>query len=448
MVRTYVVGEQGQRRGGVAGDSFAYFAATVGSLAVGLISGVVTARTLGPSDRGDYSVVVLLVGLAGLLSGLGLADAAVYHVRSTGRRLQDVAGGTLTVVLVATGVACVAVAVAVRVLLPDAETGLLLAAAAAVASAAVAALLSTLLLAVGGSRAASFGFLLVSTATTVAVVVLLVVRPGGVRSAVAAGAVGSSVGVAWLFLALRQRGVLVLPRSVDRPYLRGALRYGLPVQLGALLTAVAARVDLLVVFTLLGSAAAGQYSVALTMASVATAPASAVSWGAFPQLAASAENDVVLLVRRCLRAGLTVTLLVAPVLLGGSLLIPAVYGAEYEPAAVPGVLLAISGLLTGLQYLTARLAAARGRPRALPLSSLAFLGVMLGGDLLLVPAWGLVGAAVAAVAGALVGLGVAGRELECVVPGALSRTILPRPGDLLELLRLPRTMLGRGQRQA
>ena len=425
----------------MAGDSFVYLSATLGSLVVGLVSGVVTARALGPADRGTYSVVVFLVGLANVLATVGLGDAAVFEVRNKGRRLESVAGTTLTAVLLASvlagGVAAVAVALTV-----DVDPLLLLASSSAVVAAGLTSLMSSLLLAAEGSRVSSIGLLVVSCATTAALVVLLVGLQGGVAAAVSAGTLGSLVGGAVLHAALRRRGVVVRPRRLDWGYVKQALRYGIALQLGTLLTAVAARFDLLVVYSLLGRGPAGRYSVALTMAMLAATPGSSVSWGAFPQLAGTSATAAPDLVRRSLRAGLAISLLSAPPLAAAAVVaIPLVYGPDYAPAAAPGAVLVIAGTLTGMQYLAARLAAAQGRPRALPMSFGAFLAVMLSADFLLIPVFGLSGAATAAVIAATAGVGVALRELAQAAPGSLTRGALPGLADLRELVRLPLTML-------
>jgi hypothetical protein len=67
---------------------------------------------------------------------------------------------------------------------------------------------------------------------------------------------------------------------------------------------------------------------------------------------------------------------------------------------------------------------------------------MLAGDLALIPPFGILGAAVAAVIGAAAGAVVALRSLNHLIPGAVTRETLPRTRDFGELLKLPVTLLG------
>lgn len=427
--------------GRAAGDSLVFLAATAAGLVLGLVSGVVTARVLGPHDRGVYSVVVMLVGLAVHAGSLGLGDAALVEIRSRNGVASAVAGATLTLVAAATAVAAVVLALVTFLIVEDAELSLVAAAAAAVVCTTFGAALAPVLVSVGGSRASSLTFLATSTVTTATVAIWLLVAGGGVNASLLAGAVGGLAGLLLLALFLRRRGVQLHPR-IDRDYSRRALRYGIPVQSGVLLSALTARVDLVLVYRLLDAPSAGQYSVALTMTVLAMSAASSVSYGAFPQMAGVDVDGALPLVRRTLRAGLTVTLLSVPPLMAAALVgIPVAFGPEYRAAVLPGVLLVVAGAFSGLLYLAARMAAARNRPGVLPQASLVYLVVLIAGDLALIPWLGQRGAAVAAVLGALAGLLVAVVAVERLVPGSLSRQLVPRRSDIVELIRLSCSLL-------
>ncbi len=303
--------EQHRPHSGTAGDSLVFLSATAVGLVLGLLSGVVTARVLGPGERGVYSVVVLLVGLAVHAGSLGVGDAALVEIRGRRGAASAVAGATVAVVAAAALAAGTLVALVTQLVVDGATLALVAAAAVAVVFTAFGAALSSVLVAVGGSRASSATFLATSAVTTLTLTVWLVVADGGVVAAVLSGAVGGLVGVVMLRFSLQRRGVGLRPVG-DREYARRALRYGIPIQSGVLLSALTARADLLVVYRLLGDTAAGQYSVALTMAVLAMTAASSVSYGVFPHMAGADEAAAQPLVRRTLRAGLTVTLLSLP----------------------------------------------------------------------------------------------------------------------------------------
>ncbi len=73
--------------------------------------------------------------------------------------------------------------------------------------------------------------------------------------------------------------------------LRRALAYGVPAESGVLLTQAAARLDLLLVFAFSGSAAAGVYSVALTIGALVNLAPSAIAFAAFPRLAQQQQGQ-------------------------------------------------------------------------------------------------------------------------------------------------------------
>jgi O-antigen/teichoic acid export membrane protein len=428
--------------GRAAGDAAIFLSATVGALLLGIVSGVVTARALGPEARGIYSVTVLLIGIFTPFGSLGLGDAAMVEIRRGGAEPSDVAGSTALATGLATILAGLAVGGALLLTVPAAGVPLLLAAASGVVLGAASASLSPVLVATGGSRTSSAAFLATSAATTATLTVWLVFVRGGVTAAVLAGSVGATAGCLVILRGLRTRGVAARLRW-DAAYIRRALRYGIPLQVGVVLASLTARVDLLVVYSLEDATAAGHYSVALTIAAVAAIAASSVAYGAFPHIAAAEPSTAPSLAQRTMRAGTAATAASTPVLaLAAFLTIPIVFGHEYSVAAAPGAVLAVAGALNGILFLAARLAAASGDPKVLPASSAAFLLVMLAGDLALIPPFGILGAAVAAVIGAAAGAVVALRSLNHLIPGAVTRETLPRTRDFGELLKLPVTLLG------
>ncbi|HUE86549.1 MAG TPA: oligosaccharide flippase family protein [Vicinamibacterales bacterium] len=417
------------------------------SLAAGLISGVVTARLLGPHDRGVYSTFIVFVGLTTQIATAGLGDASVYFIKSRRDTMARAAPRAVAAALLFgfAGAALVP-ALAVFAVGSEATTVRLLASAAAVGTAVPVAVLSSILIAAGRVRRGSLVYIVNSVTLTISLMALLTLTPHGIAAALAAQVPANVIAI-WLLVRFLGVERVTLVPTLDWDYVRRALLYGVPVQTGLFLTFVAGRSDLLLVFLTRGASEAGYYSVALTLAFVASAAAVSVTHSVFPRLPALEPYDARFLVGRCVRMGLAATLIATPILLiGAALGIPLIFGREYASAVGPGLLLVLSGALTGMQWLLGRLATARGLTHVLPVSFLAFVVTMLSFDALAVPAYGLVAAGLGSVLGASVGLAVAGIKLRRVPEGQLTlQEITPAPRDFWEVLSVPAELLARSQ---
>jgi O-antigen/teichoic acid export membrane protein len=165
----------------------------------------------------------------------------------------------------------------------------------------------------------------------------------------------------------------------------------------------------------------------------------------FPRLARSSAPVADELAERSCRYGLAAAVAAAAVLaVATPILLPVVFGEAYAPAVAPAVVLVFAYVVSSAQWLLGRAAAARGNPGILVWSYGANLVVMAGLDLVLIPAFGITGAAVASAAGALVGAAVIANDYRRRGTGlaALIR-FLPRGADFRVLARIPRAALPR-----
>lgn len=62
-----------------------------------LLIGIITARILGPSDRGLYALFFTIVGIGSNLSNLGLSQANIYFINKKGESVGQLFSNTLTV---------------------------------------------------------------------------------------------------------------------------------------------------------------------------------------------------------------------------------------------------------------------------------------------------------------------------------------------------------------
>lgn len=179
---------------------------------------------------------------------------------------------------------------------------------------------------------------------------------------------------------------------------RELLVAGIPWQLARLPQALLLRLDVLVVFLVLGTASAGVYSVGLSLAMLCTIVPSQFASSALFEAAQPVGNESDRHNRRrtvVLRAGIAG---LASAALLGALGWPAIwilYGADFVDA-YPVMLACLLGAVSyGVMQVQSNHVRILGQARNLALSNAVGLAVMLAGFAVFIPVWGAVGAGVA-----------------------------------------------------
>ena len=215
-----------------------------------------------------------------------------------------------------------------------------------------------------------------------------------------------SLGAVAIVFPLRRMGVTLRP-VWDKALLMRALRLGLVIEFANALLTLAGRVDLLFVYAIAGRASAGRYSVALTIGQLVTFASLALSFALFPRIAQMTEEEGIDMVARASRLGLATSMLSALVLVTLiPVLTPMAFGRAYAPSIGPALLLLIGGILWAQQSLMARARTALGHTRLQVYAYGSTLATMIVLDLLLIPKWGIMGAAAASTLSPAVGLAV------------------------------------------
>lgn len=418
----------------VGGGSVARVAAEAIGLVVALVVTTITARALGPSDKGLFSAVSFLVELLVLLFLAGMGEALIVLVGSKAFDLQRALSATLLGVA-ATGLIGSVLAYTLAILLVDLgdDSGAIVAVAALsvpvltcrhVLKAALAA--RERMVAVGVLLAAN------SVLTLGAIVVFVAIADLGVPGALWATPTAGLVGMVAAGLMLRRRDGLSLVPRWDGPYLREAIRFGAPVQASNFLVRATARLDLLIVYAIAGRREAGFYSVALTAGMLVGMVPLSISYASFSRIANVDEGEARELTALTTRLGVVFGLvalvglwLVLPVA------IPLLFGESFRPAILPSVFLAASGFLYSVQWLVCRAVLARRWLRPMITSFTLTLVAMTVLDLAAVPLFGSVGAAVSSTASQAAGFALC----LAMVGGAgyRVRDFLPRRSDLADL---------------
>jgi O-antigen/teichoic acid export membrane protein len=213
---------------------------------------------------------------------------------------------------------------------------------------------------------------------------------------IAALALGDLTNAVPAWVRLWRRGLF---RGAGGPSLtqaRRVVRYGLRAQVGTIILLLNARLDFTLVGAMVGARALGIYAVASRFAELLRLPSLAVNYVLYPAYAerggAAAAGEARAMIPR---VGWIPIAAAVPLGLAATFLIPWLYGEPFRAAITPTYVLllglsggAISGVITAFLY-------GDGRPGLNSLAMAAGLVMTIALDLLLIPPFGVLGAAAA-----------------------------------------------------
>jgi O-antigen/teichoic acid export membrane protein len=358
------------------------------------VSAVVLSRALKPEGRGAYAVILSIAQMALSLGHLSLEQAHVFFWQFEEDRKSLIVNGVFLGFVIGTAVAVVT-GVLVKLLGPDvvpiASFPLLVAALAAVPFSMVVLYANGFFVLSDRIERINKATLAAATFATGAVVVLGVLGRLTVGSVIVIWALSATLPLAFLLPGLKVRW-----RHLRRDLAAKALGLGLRYHVGMAALFLLFRVDILLLNSRVTRAQVGLYSLAVVLAELTYLLTDSIAQVVLPrQLESSLEESGQFTARVVRTNVVAATAALAAIVASAPLVVPFVFGAEFSDsvpslaALAPGVLaLAIIRPVGG--YLV-RL----NKPwRVSSLTSSALVvNVVL--NLLLIPVWGIVGAAVA-----------------------------------------------------
>ncbi|MCX5800984.1 MAG: flippase [Candidatus Eisenbacteria bacterium] len=364
-------------------------------LASSFLSGVVIARTLGPSGKGTYSLVVLTSGFVVLIGNLGVP---VFVASTIGKQKHSVE------VLLRNSFflfACSTFLVTCVFLVFRAWLG---------QNAPLAPFLGLLTVIIplgllrehlaaflqGLNKIGRFAFTrAIGPLITMSLLLIFVLNHPSIWTALYCWLGGEAISLAVTLALVRPfaaPGISFLPSLFKE-----SLRFGGAVCMGNFIGVASLRLDVFLVAYFLGASAVGLYSVAVAISSVIMYLPSAMAVALLPRFSsATAEESYELAARTCRMAmlwGLGCAVVLSAV---GGVLIRAAYGNAFSPSVNAMIVLLPGTILYGLAHITTVYFNAFARRPAINTALAAVsLAIGIGLDLVLIPTFGIVGASIA-----------------------------------------------------
>jgi len=429
-------------------DTLGILGTRVAWSAMGVVSGIILARWLGPHDRGLLALVLLVPSTVVTLVKLGVSQATIFFINRKEATVDEVASNSLLLAL-ALGAASGLIVWALRdsllhTILADVPPWALVLALLRVPMLLLDNYLYSILQATG-----HFGIynrrLLQSEALRLVLVVGAIMGLGlGLPAAVAIYTVIGALNVGWLLWSMRH--TVRFSATPDLPLLRRMLSFGVRSYVQVVTAHLLLRIDVYMVQAFLGPAATAFYALALHFTELVLEVPQAIGLVLYPKLAALPEAEVHRLTAQTCRRTLMVTVPAAAALaLLGPWVIRAWYGEPFAPAGAPLPWAAVGVAMMSIFVIITRNFTSRQKQRVNTAAGLLALVANVGLNLYLIPAYGIVGAAMAtaiAYSGACVIL-VAAFQRESGLP--LRSVIVPTREDLVYFADIAARGLARGR---
>jgi O-antigen/teichoic acid export membrane protein len=379
--------------------------AVAGSLASGLIgqlmllvSGVVVARTLGPTDRGYLALLVLLPAVLQHVGTLGLPLATTYFIAKEHEDEPAVRRNLLAPVLAQAVVLVLLQGLLLYLLLDDQPDRVRDAALVSLAllPGAIADLYGKALLQ-GQGRYRAFNIL--RNATIAFYLVALAV----VWAVDAADIVG--ITVAWVSANLLSGAVTLVVALRGRPgsapatagpSLRRMLGFGLAGLLGSLSPVATFRLDQMVVGLFLSAEALGLYVAGLAFTNLPIVISRGVAMIALPEVARATPDERRAATQRFVWLATALSgAVVAILILAAGELVPLLFGSDFEEAVTLTRILLVGAVFTGARRVLTDSVSGSGRPGLGSAVELVSGVVLVPLVLILTPIWEAEGVATA-----------------------------------------------------
>jgi O-antigen/teichoic acid export membrane protein len=368
------------------------------TMGFGLFTGIITARALGPENRGIFTLAALFPASLVTLSKFGQGVASIYFIRKEEEDVSQVASNVLWIALV-TGIALVGIALALReTLLTSVLKGVPMYALLAVLPLAPILLIESylygVLQATDRFRVYNTRLLAEAVLTVTGMAVALLLLDLGLP-----GAFGVAVGirtfmVCWVVWTIHKGSPLRF--RFDFALAKRMFRYGLKSHVQIIASHFHFKAALYLVAYYSSPAQVAFYSIASRLAEHILWLPQSLGLALFPRLASSDEQGAHRMTAMAVRQALVLTAAAALALVMlGEFLITLWYGAEYAAAAEPLPYVAGGIVMMAMYVLLSRNFTSRNKQSINIIAAYIALFGNLGLNIMLIPKMGITGAAIA-----------------------------------------------------
>jgi O-antigen/teichoic acid export membrane protein len=380
-------------------------------LLLNVVTGIITARALGPEGRGELAALLAVPTFVCFLAPLGLASAVVFESKS-GRSTPDAVSTTALLLAIVLGlVAAVVAAIGTPLVLATHQPALVLT-AVWLSAFSILGLLANLGMAVlqGNER---FGYCnairVAQPGLTLLALVLFVAGPGltPLHAALITFCAGFP-GLLWTLWLIRPKAQV--PFQDIRHAFGRLYRYALRASSGELLSGMAGQLDKIVVVAFYAPREVGLFMVAMSLSRLLLVAPQAANQVLLARTAGRTVDEVITIVTRTACVTLAMVVVGAALLyVAGPALLSLLYSKDFAAGAVLLQLLLLEACMTAMHQVLSQPFMALDRPGALGVqqaagivASIALLFLLSGPLGIAGAAWALLGGAVVRLVAALV----------------------------------------------
>lgn len=376
-------------------SSFQSVIANIVILTVNVLTGIVTARLLGPNDKGVQAAIILWPGILISLSTIGLPTALLYHIKKSAARASAlitvaiVLGFLVSLLTVSLGVIFVPNWLANY----DTQTIRITQFYLVFVPVAVTASIYTSAVQATGNFQLYNGFRLLQPLITLSILIILALT-NMLSASTAAAAFLCPALPALIWLWAHTRHLYTFSFTQFRETCHDLFSYGLRSYSGDVLAVASSQLDKVIIVSLLSPTSMGLYSVAFSLAKMLFVFEAAVVSVLLPKTIGQPITEVRALLGRAVRVSTLVTSAAAVILiLIGPRLINLFYGDAFLAATIVFWILAVDSVLGGLAGLLGQVFYAVGKPEIMIFRHAISLAVTVPGMIILGGNYGIVGVA-------------------------------------------------------
>jgi O-antigen/teichoic acid export membrane protein len=373
------------------------FGGQLAMMTIGIGTGIITARWLGPHDRGLLQLLILLPTTLGNFAKLGIPQASVYFMRRRGASPSDVASNALWTALIMGGGLAIACWFArdwfLAKFLKDAPPSVLV----PVLLLVPCALLQTYFLGIAQAhqrfREYNIQQIVPNVLGLIGMSLALIVLKMGLIGAVLTHCAITIFMTIWL--GVRIHRIAPLKFRLDTRLAREMLGFGGKSYVQTLAATQHQRIDQYMVGYFMTPDQVGLYAVAVNMTSLLTRVWESTGTVLFPRLAASDDRAAHAATARVARHTVFLALAGAVALMiVGPIAVPLLFGPKFTGAVAPMLWLLPGLVMMALYQILTRNFTSRGKQEINIFAAVLALTLNVSLNIYCIPRWGIVGAAI------------------------------------------------------